>query len=106
MEAEYLKTKLKFRPLKTKLIDGYYIEEHFTPPGERTQIKGVFFGRESIHILLTDGREIITPLSWFPVLEKATTEQRLKFTIGRNGRSIHWDDLDEDLPLEVFLDQY
>ena len=104
METECVKRGLRFLPLKTRLKDGYYIEGHFVPPKNKTTITGVFFENENIHVKLSDGRTVITPLSWFPVLEQAAPEKRIQYKIG--PRSIHWEELDEDLPLDIFLDQY
>jgi len=39
------------------------------------------------------------PLLWFPVLSKATAEQRARYEIGGGGISLHWPDLDEDLSI-------
>ena len=35
----------------------------------------------ALHILLADGRELSAPLSWFPVLEKATPAQRANWRL-------------------------
>jgi len=50
-----------------------------------------------MHVLLTDGRRISVPIAWFPLLFKASPEQRTKYEIGGGGTSLHWHDLDEDL---------
>jgi len=34
---------------------------------------------------------------WFPLLLKATPDQRSKCEIGGGGTSLHWPELDEDL---------
>lgn len=104
MEADRCKKDLRFIPLKTRLIDGHYIEGHFVPLRAKTTIVGGFFDKVNIHIKLNDVRVVVTPLSWFPVLEKADPEKRGSYMIG--PRSIHWPELDEDLSLDTFLDQY
>jgi hypothetical protein len=54
-------------------------------------------------VRIRDGREISTPLAWFPRLAAATPEQRANWrTIGA-GTGIHWPDLDEDLSVEGLL---
>lgn len=59
--------------------------------------KSISFDEEMMHVLLTDGRSISVPIIWFPLLRKATLEQRSKYEIGGGGTSLHWPDLDEDL---------
>ncbi|HKB68025.1 MAG TPA: DUF2442 domain-containing protein [Pyrinomonadaceae bacterium] len=59
--------------------------------------KSVDFDEDMMHVLLTDGRRISIPLAWFPLLLKATPEQRMKYEIGSGGTSLHWPELDEDL---------
>jgi hypothetical protein len=48
-----------------------------------------------------DGREVRTPLSWFPFLVNASEEQRQKFRV--LGTEIFWDDLDNGVSMEVVL---
>lgn len=57
----------------------------------------ITFDESMMHVTLTDGRIIGVPLVWFPVLKRATTEQRLRYEIGGGGIGLHWPDLDEDL---------
>ncbi len=59
--------------------------------------KSVNFDEEMIHVTLTDGRCISAPIMWFPLLLKATPDQRSKCEIGGGGTSLHWPELDEDL---------
>jgi len=50
-----------------------------------------------MHVSLADGRCISVPIIWFPLLRKATLDQRTKYEIGGGGSSLHWPELDEDL---------
>jgi len=50
-----------------------------------------------MRVLFTDGRVLSVPLQWFPVLRRASHEQRQRYEIGGGGISLHWPDLDEDL---------
>lgn len=50
---------------------------------------------------LSDGRTLGVPLSWFPVLEEATVEQRQRFYLSTRG--LHWEELDEDISVEGLL---
>ena len=59
--------------------------------------KSVSFDEEMMHVSLTDGRRISVPITWFPLLQKATPEQRSRCEIGGGGVSLHWPELDEDL---------
>lgn len=59
--------------------------------------KSVDFDEDTMHVLLTDGRRISVPIVWFPLLLKASVEQRTKYEIGSGGSSLHWPELDEDL---------
>jgi hypothetical protein len=65
--------------------------------------KSVEFDEEMMHVTLTDGRRISVPIIWFPLLLKATPEQRTKYDIGGGGTSLHWPELDEDLSLAGLL---
>lgn len=51
---------------------------------------------------LEDGRTLGVPLAWFPVLLKATPEQRLNYWISGNG--LHWDEIDEDISVQGLLE--
>ena len=55
----------------------------------------------SLHVRLADGREISTPLWWYPPLLAATVEQRNRIELSSYG--VHWPDLDEDLSVEGML---
>ena len=59
--------------------------------------KTVEFDDEMMHVSLTDGRIISVPITWFPLLQEATAEQRAVYEIGGGGVSLHWPELDEDL---------
>ncbi len=63
----------------------------------------VDFTSDSIHIILTDGREISAPLEWFPKLRNATVEQRNNWRLIGDGIGIHWEDIDEDIETESLL---
>ncbi|HEV7745729.1 MAG TPA: DUF2442 domain-containing protein [Pyrinomonadaceae bacterium] len=61
--------------------------------------QSVDFDEDTMHVLLTDGRRISVPIAWFPLLLKASPEQRTKYEIGGGGTSLHWPELDEDLSM-------
>ncbi|RQS56528.1 DUF2442 domain-containing protein [Burkholderia sp. Bp8963] len=63
----------------------------------------VAYDDRSFVVTLADGRELRVPLSWFPVLESASADQRARVRISRFGQGLHWDELDEDLSVENLL---
>jgi hypothetical protein len=65
--------------------------------------KSVDFDEDMMHVLLLDGRRVSVPIAWFPLLLKASAEQRTKYEIGGGGTSLHWPELDEDLSVAGLL---
>ncbi|OAV70769.1 hypothetical protein Barb7_03240 [Bacteroidales bacterium Barb7] len=65
------------------------------------KVKKVWFSNEQIYILTETGRTGSLPLKSFHRLYNATDEQRENFTLSPFG--IHWQELDEDLCFEGFL---
>jgi hypothetical protein len=55
----------------------------------------------NVHVRLTDGREVVTPLWWYPRLLDATPAQRNNVELMVDG--IHWPDIDEDLSIRGML---
>ena len=66
-------------------------------------ISAVRFEDDTLHVQLTDGREVSTPLEWYPKLRQATKEQRENWRLIGKGVGIHWEELDEDLSVEGLL---
>ena len=56
-----------------------------------------------LKVILSDGREVSTPLAWFPILFNATEEQRNNWRFIGKGIGIHWIDLDEDISVSSLL---
>ena len=65
--------------------------------------KKVWFDEYNMWIEFTDGRQLSIPLAYFPLLEKATAEQRNNFEISGGGIGLHWDDIDEDISVPHLL---
>ncbi len=63
----------------------------------------VQFTKDMICLTLSDGREVRTPLEFYPVLAKATEAQLNNFRFIGDGSGIHWNDLDEDLSVESIV---
>lgn len=66
-------------------------------------IVNVFFSQDDLHVLLADGREIVTPLAWFPKLETANEKERNNWRLIGDGIGIHWELLDEDISVKTLL---
>ncbi len=56
---------------------------------------------ERVHVRLADGREVITPLWWYPRLLDATAAERNNVELMLDG--VHWSDIDEDLSVRGML---
>lgn len=54
-----------------------------------------------LRVQLQDGREIATPLEWYPALAQATFEQQTHVELNLSG--VYWPDLDEDLSIAGML---
>ncbi len=54
-----------------------------------------------LRVTLQDGREIATPLAWYPRLVAATPDQLANVELGQAG--VHWPELDEDLSVHGML---
>lgn len=65
--------------------------------------KSVTFDDVLMHVALTDGRVISVPIDWFPLLSKATTAQRHEYQIFGEGRSLHWEQIDEDISVAALM---
>ena len=61
----------------------------------------VRFDEGTMWVVLTDGRTVGVPLSWFPRLAQATTAQRSRLEISNGG--LHWEELDEDISIDGLL---
>lgn len=70
---------------------------------KNTRATKVWFDKEMLYVLLEDGRELGTPLQWFPKLLSATKEQLANYRLIGNGIGIHWEDLDEDISVKGLL---
>ncbi len=64
---------------------------------------GVKFTGDKLLIALADGRNLEIPLSWYPRLLHASTEERQNWQILGDGYAIEWPDLDEHLGIEGLL---
>jgi hypothetical protein len=63
----------------------------------------VVVSAESLTVSLSDGRQLVLPLEWYPRLKFGTPAERNNWRLVGDGVGIHWADLDEDLSVEGFL---
>jgi hypothetical protein len=66
-------------------------------PEENFRAMSVFVTDDVIVVQLEDGREVKTPLSFYPKIFFASKPQRENFKLIGLGSGVHWPDLDEDL---------
>jgi hypothetical protein len=65
----------------------------------------VIFDGDDMHVQLTDGSEIIVPISRFPRLLNARPRQRERWELIGPGVGIHWEEIDEDISVANLLEQ-
>ncbi|MCB1201061.1 MAG: DUF2442 domain-containing protein [Leptospiraceae bacterium] len=63
----------------------------------------VWFDDDNLWIQFADGRQLSTPLVYFPRLLNANPKQRDKYEISGGGTGLHWDELDEDISVAGLL---
>ena len=63
----------------------------------------VTFTHDMICLVLEDGREVRTPLEFYPRLAKASKKALKHFRLLGGGTGIHWVDLDEDLSVDSIV---
>ncbi|MBJ7310346.1 DUF2442 domain-containing protein [Rugamonas sp. CCM 8940] len=54
-------------------------------------------------VRLADGRTLGVPLSFFPRLQRAESEQLAGYVISGGGAGLHWDALDADISVKHLL---
>ena len=63
----------------------------------------VAFTKDTLHVTLADGREIIVPLEWFSRLRNASDNERKDWRLIGGGIGIHWEKIDEDISVSTLL---
>ena len=63
----------------------------------------LWFSNDMIFVRLEDGREIGTPLEWYPKLRDATKKELENWRFIGKGVGIHWELIDEDLSISGLL---
>jgi len=65
--------------------------------------EGITVTEDTLSIDLSDGRTISVPLTWFPRLLYARSDERNNWRLIGKGHGIHWEDIDEDISVEGLL---
>ncbi len=63
----------------------------------------IFFENDMICLHLSDGREVRTPLEFYPRLARANKKDLMKYRFMGGGTGIHWETLDEDLSVDSII---
>ena len=63
----------------------------------------VTFTRKSLSVELSDGRQIVAPLEWFPALHLATASRREHWQIASDGNIVEWPYLGERVSVQFLL---
>ena len=58
---------------------------------------------DTLNVELNDGRSLSVPLSWYPRLEHASSEERKNWELIGAGFGIHWPQIDEDISVEGLI---
>ncbi|MEW5692943.1 MAG: DUF2442 domain-containing protein [Candidatus Hydrogenedentota bacterium] len=69
---------------------------------EQVKATDVYFVDNILCVSLNDGREIrvaIDKVEWLKWLEKATLEQKTKWSIEPGGFAVYWDELDDGIEI-------
>lgn len=72
-------------------------------PDADVRIRNIHFSNGRLDVVLSDGRVLSLPLAWYPTLQGATKSERDNWRLLADGEGVHWEDIDEDLSLEGFL---
>jgi hypothetical protein len=65
--------------------------------------KKIWFDADFIYVETTENKIGKMPLSWFSKLQTATPQQLHSFKLWADNSWIHWEQLGEDLSVEVFF---
>ena len=58
---------------------------------------------DALSVGLSDGRTLSVPLTWFPRLLNASTQERSTWRLIGRGTGIHWPLIEEDISIESLI---
>lgn len=64
---------------------------------DNARAEKVWFDKNNLWLLLTDGRQLSVPKIYFPRLANASESDLQEYEISGGGVGIHWDKIDEDI---------
>ena len=67
--------------------------------------EGIHIGAEEFIVFLADSECLHIPYAAFPLLAKATPEQRHNVEIYANGKMLHWPNIDEDIEIRHLIEK-
>ena len=73
---------------------------------EQVSATGVRFVGNTLHVTLSDSRQISVPLEnipWLKWLNTATPEQRTRWSLEPGGFAVYWDELDDGIEISHLL---
>lgn len=73
---------------------------------ELVPVVDIQFEDDTLHVLLSDGRQVSLPLagvSWLDWLASATLEQRADWSIEPGGYAVYWNELDDGIEVAHLL---
>ena len=68
-----------------------------------SKVEKVTFESNRFVFHLEDGRQLSTPLWWYPRLQSGTLKQRRAYRILPGATGVTWDALDEDISVQGLL---
>lgn len=83
-----------------------YIEKLIFEQGLRIESIDIDINREAMSIHLNNGSAFIAPLELYKRFANATFKALNNFRLISNGTGVHWPELDEDLSLKGFIEDY
>ena len=89
----------------TKWYDIRYPSSSYTFPKDAV-LQEVHFDDQFMHLELVDGRILSVPLKWVPSLFNASPQEREKYEISQDRRTIIWDPDKCAINDEVRIDDY
>ncbi|MCG5517446.1 MULTISPECIES: DUF2442 domain-containing protein [unclassified Ectothiorhodospira] len=66
--------------------------------------KEVHFDDHYLHVELSDGRRISTPLRWYPELEQASVKVLRHYRLICDATGVEWPDIDYHLSIAAMLE--